>query len=136
MLNEKQQPTDKIETTNGQSSVPVSPQWIFTYYKAVSMSWKDAEFKSALLKNANGILREQFNFNVPSNITVEFQEVKDNDFSQFPLKSVSVFDTDQKSPILFKVPLPPAPAPMTNQLDHITSFSGEDNTLRCCCFCC
>lgn len=123
-------------TTNGQSLLPISNQWILTYYKAVSRAWSDKDFKSALLQNANGVLRKEFDFQVPENMKVEFQEVRNNDFSNFPAHVVAEFDTVQKSPMLFKVPLPEAPQPIDkNALNYLASFMDK-NAVLCCCCCC
>jgi ribosomally synthesized peptide (two-chain TOMM family) len=136
MLNTEQQTAGENGMLNSRNPLPLSPQWILTYYKALSKAWNDETFKLALLQNSNEALHKEFKFEVPSNIKVEFQEVQNNNFSDFPLKSVSLFDSVQKSQVVFKVPLPPAPPSMENTLDYVISLAKKPTITECCCFCC
>ncbi len=115
--------------------LPVSSQWVITYYKAVSKAWSDGEFQSELLKSANKMLEEQFGFVVPKNIEVQFQKLDNNDFSDFPIKNIGMFDESQAENVLFKVPIPPKPEDIKNSLDYLCSFTNLSD-VNCCSFCC
>lgn len=113
--------------------VPVSHQWIAVYHKAVAKAWSDDAFKTALLSDANAALKT-VNFQVPANITVQFNEITGKDFKDNPTQDLTIFDTPQSSPVTFKVPLPPKAPEMASSLDHLASFN-DDPTVGCCCIC-
>ncbi len=112
----------------------VSNQWIITYYKAISQAWENQDFKNELLNNASSALKK-LGFNVPQNISVVFEEVTNNDFSNFPEFSPIIFDELHKSNVVVKLPIPQAPTKLEESLHHLHSISNIPTSVGCCCFC-
>lgn len=111
----------------------LSSQWVVAYHSAIIKAWEHETFKHQLLSHSKEALKS-LHFEAPANVTIQFAEVINNDFSVFPLQSLSVFDVPQTEPIVFKVPIPAKAPAMTDSLEHITAMSTA-NRLGCCCIC-
>lgn len=111
----------------------LSAQWVVAYHSAIIKAWENESFKHQLLLHPKEALKS-LHFEAPTNVSIQFAEVINNDFSVFPLQSLSIFDMPQTELIAFKVPIPAKAPAMKDSLEHITEMSTA-NRLGCCCIC-
>jgi hypothetical protein len=110
-----------------------SNQWIVTYHTAIIKAWKHPDFKNKLISETPLALQE-LGFTIPKNMSIEFKEIDDNDYSVLPEFNLSVFDKVQTKPVHVKVPIPPKPEDLSDSLEHLYS-PLHSIKLGCCCFC-
>ncbi|SHM41884.1 hypothetical protein SAMN05444266_10823 [Chitinophaga jiangningensis] len=110
----------------------LSNKWLAAYYEALQLSWTVPDFKPLLLRDSRLAL-QSVNFTYPDTITLEFKEVTDGNFSNFPEFPISIFDYPPATPTTLKVPLVPPPPPGSTDLSYLLTL--QKPLMLCCCMC-
>ena len=109
----------------------ISEQWIIASNKAIIKAWEDKGFKKELLGATPQALKE-LGFHIPKNITIEFIEVADNEYRDFPEINLSLFDSVPSTPTQIKVTIPAKPETLSDLQEELASVNV---VYGCCCVC-